>query len=270
MNESSSIFARGLFDGQVAIVTGGGTGIGLATALELGFLGARVAIGSRKTENVEAGLSQLSERGIEAMGAVLDVREPESCEAFTARALERFGKVDVLINNAGGQFPSPAHLLTARGWEAVIKNNLTGLFQMTHAVATRAMIPARRGRIVNVIADVARGFPGMVHTGAARAGVDNMTKTLAVEWAGFGIRVNACAPGVIRSSGTAQYGDMALELSRKATPLKRLGTVEEVSRVIIFLASDRNDYVTGATYYIDGGGSLWGDVWPIEEPEANR
>ena len=270
MSTLRSIFAPGLFEGQVAIVTGGGTGIGLATALELGALGARLAIGSRKSENVAAGVSALEAEGVDVLGTVLDVREPESCEAFVASVLERFGRVDVLVNNAGGQFPSPAHLITPRGWDAVIRNNLTGLFYMTHAVARRAMIPARRGRIVNVIADMARGFPGMVHTGAARAGVDNMTKTLAVEWASFGIRVNACAPGVIRSSGTAQYGDQALELSRKATPLKRLGTVEEVSRVIVFLASDQNDYVTGATYYIDGGGSLWGDVWPIEEPEASR
>jgi len=182
------------------------------------------------------------------------------------QVLERFGKIDILVNNAGGQFPSPAHMLSPRGFDAVIKNNLNGLFYMTHAVASLAMIPAKRGRIVNVIADIARGFPGMVHTGAARAGVENMTKTLAVEWATHGIRVNACAPGTIRSSGTAQYGDAALELSRRATPLKRLGTVEEVSRVIVFLASDQNDFVTGSTYYIDGGGSLWGDVWPIEEP----
>jgi citronellol/citronellal dehydrogenase len=186
------------------------------------------------------------------------------------RVLARFGRIDVLVNNAGGQFPSPAEALTPRGWEAVIRNNLNGPFYMTLATARLAMIPAGRGRIVNVIADIARGFPGMVHTGAARAGVENMTKTLAVEWAAHGIRVNACAPGVIRSSGTAQYGDGALEMSRRATPLKRLGTVEEVSRVIVFLASDQNDYVTGSTYYIDGGGSLWGDVWPIAEPSPTK
>jgi citronellol/citronellal dehydrogenase len=265
-----SIFAPGLFEGQVALVTGGGTGIGLCTARELGALGARLAIGSRKPQNVAAGVAELQSHGIEVHGEVLDVREPEGCRAFVEGVLARFGRIDVLVNNAGGQFPSPAHLITPKGWDAVIRNNLSGLFYMTHTVASQAMIPARRGRIVNVIADVARGFPGMVHTGAARAGVDNMTKTLAVEWASYGIRVNACAPGVIRSSGTAQYGDFALELSRKATPLKRLGTVEEVSRVIVFLASDQNDYITGATYYIDGGGSLWGDVWPIEEPEASR
>jgi citronellol/citronellal dehydrogenase len=268
MADYRSIFARGLFEGQVAVVTGGGTGIGLAVARELAWLGARIAIGSRKRENIDAGLSALGELGAEALGVPLDVRELESCQAFTRQVLERFGKIDVLVNNAGGQFPSPAEALTARGWEAVIRNNLNGPFFMTLSVATLAMIPARRGRIVNVIADILRGFPGMVHTGAARAGVENMTKTLAVEWASHNIRVNSCAPGVIRSSGTAQYGESTLELSRRSTPLKRLGTVEEVSRVVVFLASDQNDYVTGSTYYIDGAGSLWGDVWPIEEPET--
>ncbi len=262
-----SIFAPGLFAEQVAIITGGGTGIGLAVAHELAFLGAKVAIGSRKQENLDAGLAALRAHGAQAVGFTLDVREPESCEGFVKNVLEAFGRVDVLVNNAGGQFPSPAQNLSARGFEAVIRNNLNGLFYMTLATANAAMIPQTRGRIVNVIANIARGFPGMVHTGAARAGVENMTKTLAVEWAQFGIRVNACAPGTIRSSGTQQYGEETLELSRRATPLKRLGTVDEVSRVVVFLASDQNDFVTGSTYYIDGGGSLWGDVWPIEEPK---
>jgi NAD(P)-dependent dehydrogenase (short-subunit alcohol dehydrogenase family) len=262
-----SIFAPGLFAEQVAIITGGGTGIGLAVAHELASLGAKVAIGSRKQENLDAGLAALRAQGAQAVGFTLDVREPESCEGFVKSVLEAFGRVDVLVNNAGGQFPSPAQNLSARGFEAVIRNNLNGLFYMTLATANAAMIPQARGRIVNVIANIARGFPGMVHTGAARAGVENMTKTLAVEWAQFGIRVNACAPGTIRSSGTQQYGEETLELSRRATPLKRLGTVDEVSRVVVFLASDQNDFVTGSTYYIDGGGSLWGDVWPIEEPK---
>lgn len=266
MTDSGSIFAPHLFDGQVAIVTGGGTGIGLATASELARLGAMVAIGSRKEANVQAGLDALSGVTTEAWGRVLDIREPEQCETFVDGVLERYGKVDVLINNAGGQFPSPAAQISPRGFEAVVRNNLNGLFYMTLATANRAMIPARRGRIVNVIADVLRGFPGMVHTGAARAGVENMTKTLAVEWASLGIRVNACAPGTIRSSGTAQYGDAALEAARRATPLKRCGTVEEVSRVLVFLACQQNDYVTGATYYVDGGSSLWGDVFPIDDP----
>lgn len=269
----SDFFAPGLFAGQVAVVTGGGTGIGLETALELGRLGARVAICGRRPEKVEAGLQALLAGGL-APGDVVatgcDIREPDQVAAFVGKVLERFGgRIDVLVNNAGGQFPSPASELSPRGWEAVIRNNLNGTFFVTREVATRAMIPNKRGRIVNVTAMVARGFPGMSHTGAARAGVENLTKTLAIEWAAHGIRVNAVAPGNnIRSSGTAQYGDDMLELARRATPVKRLGLPVEVARVIVFLASDKNDFVTGSVFGVDGGQPLWGDIWTIPEPEV--
>jgi citronellol/citronellal dehydrogenase len=265
-----SIFAPGLFAGQVVLVTGGGSGIGLASAREIGQLGGKVAICGRKIDKIEAATASLVASGIAAdhvLGGVCDIREPEQVAAFVTQVLERFGKIDVLINNAGGQFPSPAESLSTRGWEAVIRNNLNGTFFMTREVGTRAMIPQKRGRIVNVTAMVGRGFPGMSHTGAARAGVENLTKSLAIEWAQHGIKVNAVAPGNnIRSSGTAQYGDALLELARKATPLKRLGTPEEVARVILFLASDQNDFITGSLFGIDGGMPLWGDIWPIPEP----
>jgi NAD(P)-dependent dehydrogenase (short-subunit alcohol dehydrogenase family) len=264
----SALFAPGIFDGQVALITGGGSGIGLVTAREMASLGARVVIGGRSPEKIEQALAILKEDGADAIGSSCDIREADQCATLVDAALARYGRIDVLVNNAGGQFPSPAEHLSPRGFEAVIRNNLNGTFYMTRAVATKAMIPAKKGRIVNVIANVFRGFPGMVHTGAARAGVENMTKTLAVEWAVHKIQVNAVAPGTIVSSGTAQYGDALLETSRKATPAKRLGEPDEVSRVIVFLASHLNDYVTGSTYYIDGGLSLWGDIWSIEDHAA--
>jgi len=268
----SDFFASGLFAGQVALVTGGGTGIGLATARELCTLGARVAICGRRQEKVDAGkavLAQVQSAPDQVFGGTCDIRDPEQIATFIGEVLERFGHIDILVNNAGGQFPSPAETMSPKGWEAVIRNNLNGTFFVIREVATRAMIPMRRGRIVNVTAMVVRGFPGMAHTGAARAGVENLTRTLAIEWAAHGIRVNAVAPGTIRSSGTAQYGDEVLEVARRATPLKRLGTPEEVARLIVFLASDRNDFITGQVFGIDGGQPLWGDIWQIPELPAS-
>jgi citronellol/citronellal dehydrogenase len=260
-----TIFAPGLYQEEVAVVTGGGTGIGLAVARELGALGARVAICGRRAEPLEAAAAGLSEEGIDAHHGTCDIREAESVSAFVQGVLDRFGRIDVLINNAGGQFPSPAESLTPRGFEAVVRNNLIGTWLMTHGVATRAFIPQKRGRVVNVIAQVARGFPGMAHTGAARAGVDNLTKTLAVEWAIHGIRVNAVAPGIVETSGTQQYPPELLERGRQASVVKRLGNAEEVSHLVVYLASRQADFVTGQTFYIDGGQSIWGDQWQVPD-----
>lgn len=269
MSPHRSFFAPHLFDGQVAVVTGGGTGIGFATASQLGALGARLVIASRKAEHLEPAREALAAKGYEVLATTCDIRENDQVERMVDAAMDRFGRIDVLINNAGGQFPSPARALTPKGWEAVIRNNLTGTFQVTLAVANKAMLPAKRGRIVNITAMISRGFPGMAHTGAARAGVENLTRSLAIEWASEGIRINAVAPGNnIRTSGTTQYGEALLELARRATPLKRLAVADEVARLIVFLASDANDFITGSVYAIDGGQTLWGDVWPIEEPAA--
>ncbi|HJL17141.1 MAG TPA: SDR family oxidoreductase [Sandaracinaceae bacterium LLY-WYZ-13_1] len=260
---ADQLFRSGLFEGQSAIVTGGGTGIGLAVARELGRLGARVAICGRRAEPLAEAAEGLEAEGITVHHGTADIREPETIEAYLEGVKEAFGEVDVLVNNAGGQFPSPAQHISPKGFEAVVRNNLLGTFNFTHAVANAWMIPQQRGRIVNVIAQVARGFPGMAHTGAARAGVDNLTKSLAVEWAQFGVRVNAVAPGVIETSGTKQYPPQLLEEAVKATPLRRLGHADEVSHLIVYLASTYADFVTGQSFYIDGGASLWGDQWPI-------
>jgi citronellol/citronellal dehydrogenase len=261
------IFAPGIFDGQIALVTGGGTGIGRATAMALVRLGARVAIASRRMEHLEGTAAELA--AIAGADRVLhqtcDIREPEQVAALVGAILERFGRIDHLVNNAGGQFPSPAESISHKGWDAVIRNNLNGTFYMTREVATRAMIPQRGGRIVNVIAQIFRGFPGMAHTGAARAGVENLTMTLAVEWAQHKINVNAVAPGVIKSSGLVQYPPELIEMGRKKTPLKRVGTEEEVASSILYLLSPDAGFITGTTLYIDGGQRLWGENWFIPE-----
>lgn len=257
------VFADGLFEGEVVLVTGGGTGIGFAAATEMGRLGAKVAICGRRPGPLEDALDRLEGEGIEALALPCDIREPEIVDAFVDGVVERFGRIDVLVNNAGGQFPTTAEALSPKGFHAVVRNNLVGTWAMTHAVANKAMIPQKRGRIVSIIANVIRGFPGMVHTGAARAGVDNMTKTLAVEWAMHGIRSNAIAPGVIVTSGTKQYPPELLDAAEKANPLHRLGAAEEVAHLITYLSSRYADFITGQTFYIDGGASIWGDQWTV-------
>ncbi len=257
--ESQRVFAPGILRDRVAIVTGGGSGIGLATAAELGRLGAKLAICGRTQAKLDTAKQEL---GADCLALPCDIREPAQVEAFVGEVLARFGRIDILINNAGGQFPSPAQLISPNGFLAVVKNNLVGTFHMCREVANRWMI-AHGGRIINVTANTYRGFPGMAHTGAARAGVENLTMTLAVEWAQFGILVNAVAPGIIKSSGTAQYPPQLLERGVTETPLKRTGTVEEVAASIVFLASPAASFISGATLRIDGAQALWGHTWEI-------
>jgi citronellol/citronellal dehydrogenase len=260
--ESQRIYAPGTLADQVAIITGGGSGIGLETAREMIRLGARVALCGRTASKLAAAETSLA-AGDRVFTAPCDIREPAQVEAFVKATLARFGKIDILVNNAGGQFPMPAQHISPNGFLAVVKNNLVGTFHVCREVANQWMIPNKGGRIINVIANIYRGFPGMIHTGAARAGVENMTMTLAVEWAQFGILVNAVAPGVIRSSGTAQYPPEVLERAIRETPLKRAGTCEEVAATIVFLASPAAQFFTGATLRLDGGQALWGHTWEI-------
>jgi NAD(P)-dependent dehydrogenase (short-subunit alcohol dehydrogenase family) len=261
----TTIFRPGLFEGQVAIITGGGSGIGLCTARTFAELGAKIAICGRTEEKLLAAKKELETLGATVYVATCDIRDPEQIARFIDGVVAALGDITILVNNAGGQFPTAAETLSAKGWEAVIRNNLNGTFFMTQAVATRSMIPRKKGRIVNIIANIERGFPGMVHTGAARAGVENLTKTLAIEWAQYNIQVNACAPGIIKTSGTDQYPPELLEMSRTRTPQKRLAAPEEVAELIAYMASDAAWFVTGETCYIDGGARLWGDNWTLPE-----
>jgi citronellol/citronellal dehydrogenase len=265
------IFADDLLKNQVALITGGGSGIGLAIAREFGDLGAKLVISGRNAEKLANAKAELEAAGIAVLTQTCDIRKPEEVDALVDAALAHYGKIDILINNAGGQFPSPAENISSNGFFAVINNNLNGTWNVTRAVATKWMIPNGGGRICNIVANMWRGFPGMVHTGAARAGVVNMTKTLSTEWAKYKILVNAVAPGTIQSSGMKQYTPDLVTISRQAIPVKRMGTVEEIAWGVTYLCSPAADFITGETLSIDGGAQHWGDIWPIDDPfESNE
>jgi NAD(P)-dependent dehydrogenase (short-subunit alcohol dehydrogenase family) len=257
-----SIFSPGLFTGKRALVTGGGTGIGLAIASELRRLGADVFIASRKEENLREGAAVLGK--ITAPGRIAwhpcNIRESESVDACVAAMVAEFGGIDLLVNNGGGQFPAPAMAISERGWRAVIETNLTGTFLMSKAVAAASMLE-NGGAIVNIIAQMANGFPMMAHTGAARAGVENLTRTLAFEWSPQAVRVNAVAPGVILSSGVKNYNEEQQKFffeSKEHIPAGRLGTVDEVASAVVYLLSPAAGFITGTTLWVDGGERLYG------------
>ena len=267
---TSKIFRSDLLQGKVALVTGGGTGIGAAITRELARLGARVTIASRKQEHIGPAAAGLSaELGVPVAGARVDIRDRDSVQAVVTDVLRREGRLDILINNGGGQFLAPAETISPRGWDAVVQTNLTGTWNLTRAAADQWMLD-HGGSVVNITMLTARGFPGMAHSVAARSGVEGLTRTLAVEWATRGVRCNCVAPGIIATSGLKNYPD-GLELGRQLqahTPMKRLGTAEEIAWTVAFLAGPAAAYTTGQTLIVDGGRTLWGDTWPIPDPEA--
>jgi NAD(P)-dependent dehydrogenase (short-subunit alcohol dehydrogenase family) len=265
-----SVFRPGLFSERVAVVTGGGTGIGYAIAEELGALGARVVIAARDETRLHRAAERLRAAGVDALPIPCNVRDESQVAALMRRTVEERGRLDFLVNNAGGQFPSPAAQIRGKGWNAVIETNLTGTFTCCRE-AFAAWMEEHGGGIVNIIADMWRGFPGMAHTGAARAGVDNLTKSLAVEWAWRGVRVNSVAPGIVLSSGYNRYDPFFRQVflaMKDDVPARRLGTVEEVSAAVCFLLSPGAAYITGETLRVDGAGSLWRSHWQVPEHAA--
>lgn len=253
-----SIFRDGLFAGKVALITGGGTGIGRCIAHELAALGARVLVAGRRMDPLAATIAEIKASGGQAYAAMLDIRDEEVVDEVILQAVKEHGKIDLLVNNAGGQFALPAVMIKPKGWRAVIDTNLNGTWFVTQAVFKRSM--ARRGgAIVSIVADMWNGFPGMAHTGAARAGVVNLTKTLAIEWAAAGVRVNAVAPGFILSSGLDSYPKAVAERAAVvfgSNPTSRPGTESEVSAATCFLLSEAAAFINGATLRVDGAASL--------------
>jgi citronellol/citronellal dehydrogenase len=267
-----SVFARDLFAGQTIIVTGAGSGIGRCTAHELAALGAHVVLVGRKAEKLEQVLSEIVEDGGSASAKPCDIRdEALVCSTIDAVIAER-GAIHGLVNNAGGQYRSPLSAISTKGFEAVVRNNLTGGFIFMREVYNRWMA-AHGGAIVNIIADIWHGWPDMGHSGAARGGMLTLTETAACEWAASGVRVNTVAPGGIASSGFDAYTpDVKPKILDfvNVVPMKRFGTESEISAAIVFLLSPAAAYITGTCLRVDGGTPNYRNNWKLQPAERNE
>ncbi|MFZ5551183.1 MAG: SDR family oxidoreductase [Pseudomonadota bacterium] len=258
-----SVFRPGLFDGQRLWVTGGGSGIGRCVAHELAALGARVIISGRSEDKLQRVAAEIAEDGGQCEWQAFDIRDEEAVKTRVGEVVKQ-GPVAGLVNNAGGQFPSPMLAISKRGFDAVVANNLTGGFLMMRELFLQSM-QQHGGAIVNMTADFRNGMPGMAHSGAARAGMANLTQTAAYEWAHAHVRVNAVAPGWVASSGMDTYGGAVKAMIPKLkhhVPLRRLATEAEVASAIVFLLSPGASFITGVTVQIDGGASLGSAIYP--------
>ena len=267
-----SVFREGLFAGQSIVVTGGGSGIGRCTAHELAALGAKVALVGRKPEKLEAVQREIADAGGATTIHRCDIREEDQVLATVEAVLAEHGRIDGLVNNAGGQFPSPLRDISLKGWDAVVRTNLTGGFLMARECYRRWM-EANGGAIVNMSADMWGGMPGMGHSGAARAGMVNFTETAACEWAASGVRVNAVAPGWIASSGFETYPPEVQQWAKtlkKKIPLQRYGTESEAAAAIVFLLSEGASFITGTTLRIDGGVLNARPTWPLPAHKRSK
>ncbi len=268
----ASVFRPDLFAGQVVWVTGGGSGIGRCVAHELASLGAMVVISGRTQAKLDAVAAEIVADGGRCDTAAFDIRDEEAVKAGVAAVIAKHGPVSGLVNNAGGQFPAPLLAISKKGFDAVVANNLTGGFLMMRELFNQCM-QQHGGSIVNMTADFRNGMPGMGHSGAARAGMSNLTMTAAFEWAHAGVRVNAVAPGWIASSGMDTYGGAMRAFIPKLknhVPLRRMGEEAEVSGAIDFLLSPAAAFITGVTVQIDGAASLGSEIFPLGSTSTSK
>ncbi len=257
---------EGLFEGRTALVSGGGSGIGKAIAWLFGRLGARVVIVGRKAEKLATTAQAMQDSGFPVRAQTLDIRDSDAVAAlFEALRLEGW-EADILVNNAGGQFPQAAIDFSVKGWNSVIDTNLNGSWYMMQNAARGWRDRAMRGCIINIVTVVSRGMLGGAHTCAARAGVIHLSKSVAVEWAEHGIRVNCIAPGIIYTEGMDVYDDNARSAFTLSNPMKRFGSSWDIAHACGYLAGPTGDFITGETLTLDGGGQLWGELWMHGKP----
>lgn len=265
--ELDTVFAADSFSGKRVVISGGGSGIGKAAAWLLARLGAKVLICGRSYEKLMAAIKPMQEMGLDVGCKTLDIRDPEKVQTFFDEIMDELGGLDVLINNAGGQFPQPAIDFSPNGWRAVIDNNLNGTWFMMQAAAQRWRDAEKPGNIINIVTVIDRGMPDIAHTCAARAGVIYTSKTVAVEWAQYGIRVNCIAPGIIASEGMRVYPQEAVDEFPRSNPMQRFGSSWDIAQACAYLGGDASQFMTGEVMTLDGGGRLWGELWPYKKPD---
>jgi citronellol/citronellal dehydrogenase len=267
---SETVYRPDLFKGKVALVSGAGSGIGRACALLFARLGAKLVICGRTPEKLETVAAFVRSKGGEVLVVPTNVREPEQVDALFKQAHVRYGRIDYTVNNAGGQFPQHAIDYAPKGWSAVINNNLNGTWYMMQRAAQYWREQNTPGSIVNVVVVIERGMPGVAHTVAARAGIIGASRTVAVEWAPLGIRVNCVAPGLTATEGLEVYPPEAQKEFPLANPLKRPGTPMEIAEACIYLSASSGSFITGEVLTVDGGGKLWGELWTAGRPDYFR
>jgi NAD(P)-dependent dehydrogenase (short-subunit alcohol dehydrogenase family) len=263
-----TVYRNDLFVGKVVLVSGAGSGIGKAIAFLFARLGATLAICGRKADKLEDCAEKLRAlSGREVFIYPMTIREPEQVDAMLSAVWERFGGVDVLVNNAGGQFAAHAMDFTVKGWNAVIDTNLNGSWYMMQGAAKRWVEQGRSGNIVNITAAIDRGLTGMAHTTASRAGVIALSRTLAIEWAEHGIRLNCIGAGAIESNGFNNYREENVSTFYSCNPMKRAGDVQDIAEAVVYLAAPSGKFITGEVLNVEGGMLLWGEFWPDGKPD---
>lgn len=263
-----TVYRSDLLHDQVVLVSGGGSGIGKGIAFLCARLGAKVVICGRTQERLTATCDAIEHAvGTRPLDIAMSIREPEMVDTLMDRVFEEYGRLDHLINNAGGQFPQDAIDFTRKGWKAVIDLNLNGTWWMMQAAAVRWRERSQPGNIIGIVANVERGMPQAAHTCAARAGVIYLSKTLATEWAPLNIRVNTVAGGVIESEGFRVYPPDALERFHEANPMRKRGDVWDIAEACVYLMAPSGDFITGEMLVVDGGQAQNGAVWPAGRPE---